>query len=225
MFTNYTANYTIGRDSSTDFSSLFNSRPERNEMKKIIIGIDPGSLNFGYSALLQEGSHITSLDFGVLRPKALSPLQERLFYIFSAMEKIFTRYPPALVSIEEVFYHKNIRSAVVLAQARAIGLILASRFGAELREYSAKKIKLSVTGTGTASKEAVQRMICKILRLEEGMRLDASDAIAIGLCAHLASLSPFTAALNSSGKPKKKISKSGGWSLDAIQNKGLRIRS
>lgn len=194
-------------------------------MKKIIIGIDPGSLNFGYSVLEQEGNLIRSLDFGVMKPKPAAPLHERLFYIFDAMEKIFTRNPPGLVSIEEVFYHKNIRSAVVLAQARAIGLILASRFGAELREYSAKKIKLSVTGTGSASKEAVQRMICKILHLEEGMRLDASDALAIGLCAHFDSLSPFTSSSNSSGKPKKKVLKTEGWTLDAIRNRGLKIRS
>ena len=193
-------------------------------MKKIIIGIDPGSLNFGYSILEQEGSLIRSLGFGVMKPKPSAPLHERLFYIFDAMEKIFTQNPPSLVSIEEVFYHKNIHSAVVLAQARAIGLILASKFGAELREYSAKKIKLSVTGTGSASKEAVQRMICKILNLKEGMRLDASDALAIGLCAHFDSLSPFTYA-SSSRKSKIKTSKAGGWSLDAIQNRGLKIRS
>ena len=68
-------------------------------------------------------------------------------------------------------------------------------------------------------------MICKILNLKEGMRLDASDALAIGLCAHFDSLSPFTRSANSSGKPKKNVSKTGGWTLDAIQNKGLRIRS
>ena len=219
MFTNYTANYTIDRNSSTDFSSLFNSRHERNEMKKIIIGIDPGSLNFGYSVLEQEGNLIRSLDFGVVKPKPSSPLYERLFQIFNAMEKIFTRYSPGLVSIEEVFYHKNIRSAVVLAQARAIGLILASRCGAELREYSARKIKLSVTGTGSASKEAVQRMICKILHLEEGMRMDASDALAIGLCAHFDSLSPFSSASSSRKTTPKKPSKAGGWTLDAIRNR------
>ncbi len=189
----------------------------------MIIGIDPGSLNFGYSVLEQEGNRIRSLDFGVMKPKPAAPLHERLFYIFDGMEKIFTRNPPSLVSIEEVFYHKNIRSAVVLAQARAIGLILASRFGAELHEYSAKKIKLSVTGTGSASKEAVQRMICKILHLEEGMRLDASDALAIGLCAHFDSLSPFTSA-SASRKTVKKTPKAGGWTLDAIRNSGLKIR-
>ena len=194
-------------------------------MKKIIIGIDPGSLNFGYSVLLQEGGQIRSLDFGVVKPRASAPLPERLFHIFETMEKVFSRNPPSLVSIEEVFYHKNIRSAVILAQSRAIGLILASRSGAEVSEYSARKIKLSVTGTGSASKEAVQRMICKILHLEEGMRLDASDALATGLCAHFDSLSPFSSSTKAKARPGKTKSKTGTWTLDAIQNKGLRIRS
>ena len=184
-----------------------------------IIGLDPGSLHFGYSVLISGHGQVRLSEYGVIKPDKKLELSERLFRIFQDLDAIFSRNSPDLISIEEIFYHKNIRSAIVLAQARSIGLILASKYGAALKEFSARKVKLSVTGIGSAEKEAVQRMVCSILGLKEGMPLDASDAIAIGLSAHFE-----RQGIQSPKVESRKMPPSGKWTLDSIREMGLKIK-
>lgn len=186
-------------------------------MKAItIIGLDPGSRSFGYSVLKCRGNSVEAIDFGSIRPDA-DELPKRIQFIHESLLEIFSKHKPQIVSIEEIFYHKNVKSAIILAHARAMGLLLAAKFNASISEFSPRKIKLSVTGRGSADKQAVQNMVCRLLNLtKEKMNFDCSDALAIGLCAHYDSLSPL-----SSSSQKTKTKK---WTVDAISRMGLKVR-
>ena len=190
----------------------------------IIIGLDPGSWHFGYSVLQYQGTKISPLTYGVIDSKNTSSLlPERLLKIYRQLDLLFSKYQPHLVSIEEVFYHKNIQTAVVLSQARSMGLLLSAQYGATLKEYSARKIKLTITGTGSASKEAVKSMVCQQLNIKDPhLNLNATDALAIGLCAHYDHLHSLRFPGLSS--PMKKKKKNTIWTLEAIQKKGILIR-
>ena len=184
-----------------------------------IIGLDPGSINFGYSVLESNGSNLRSVEYGVIKPDKKAMLPERLLKIYEGLDEIFSRNKPDIVSIEEIFYHKNIRSAIILAEARSIGLVLTSKYKALLKEYSARKVKLSVTGIGSSDKDAVQRMICNILHIKDPkLSLDTSDAIAISLCAYFETLGKHQIK-----QPGLKLSTKK-WSMDSIRELGLKVR-
>ena len=208
-----------------NFSQKKNSRTNTNScFEKIIIGLDPGSWHFGYSVLQCQENKISPLTYGVIDSKNTSSfLPERLLKIYRQLDLLFSKYPPHLVSIEEVFYHKNIQSAVVLSHARSMGLLLSAQYGAALKEYSARKIKLTVTGKGSASKEAVKSMVCQQLNIKDSsLNLNATDALAIGLCAHYDHLHSLRFPGLSS--PMKKKKKNITWTLEAIQKKVIPIR-
>ncbi|MBN2144309.1 MAG: crossover junction endodeoxyribonuclease RuvC [Candidatus Aureabacteria bacterium] len=205
--------------------------------RKVIIGLDPGSLHFGYAVI--EGSclkiknrqpsssnrpSVQALDYGVIHAgqqgKALS---FRLCRIYEKLDVLFAKWKPDMVSVEEIFYHKNVKSAVVLAHARALGLLLCEKYEGELREYSPRKIKLSVAGKGSASKEQVQQMVCAQLGIR-GLDLDLniSDALAVGLCAYYDLQNPFPSRQHG-GMAGSKAS-GARWTLGAILARGLSVR-
>ena len=99
------------------------------------------------------------------------------------ISEIITNYTPTIICIEEVFYGKNFKSALLLGQARGAAMVSAASKNINIFEYSAKKIKQSVTGNGNAKKEQVQFMVKSILNIKDSnIPLDASDALAIALC-------------------------------------------
>ena len=101
------------------------------------------------------------------------------------MSEIINKYNPTIVSIEEVFYGKNVKSALLLGQARGAAMLSAASKKITVFEYSAKKIKQSVTGNGNANKDQVKFMIGSMLNIKNlDIPTDASDALAIALCHH-----------------------------------------
>ena len=149
----------------------------------IILGIDPGLTKTGFGVISISNNNTKLLDYGIIEPNKNDSLSERLLTIHQDIEKLIDMYLPTIFSIEEVFYGKNIKSALLLGQARGSAMITAAKYNVPVFEYSAKKVKQAITGNGNADKVQVQYMVKKILNMKIlPQPLDASDAIAIALC-------------------------------------------
>ncbi|WP_448248550.1 crossover junction endodeoxyribonuclease RuvC [Thalassotalea agariperforans] len=149
----------------------------------IILGIDPGSRLTGYGIIKQEGRNFTYLGSGCI--KAISAGKElgpRLQTIFAGVSELILQFQPDMFAIEQVFMAKNPDSALKLGQARGAAIVAATNADLTIAEYSARQIKQSVVGTGAASKEQVQHMVCSILKLPAAPQADAADALAVALC-------------------------------------------
>ena len=149
----------------------------------IIIGIDPGLVNTGYGIISIKNEIPSLIDFGIIAPNTKDSVPERIFTIFTDVCQLIEEYNPNIFSIEDVFYSRNFKSAMLLGQARGAAILAASKYKISIFEYSAKKVKQSITGNGNADKTQVQYMVSKILNLKNNsIPLDASDALAIGMC-------------------------------------------
>ena len=150
-----------------------------------ILGIDPGLTKTGFGIIDIKNESLNLIDYGIIKPKREDKLERRLLTIFNDISSIIDKYNPTVVSIEEVFYGKNVKSALLLGQARGAAMISAASKKITIFEYSAKKIKQSVTGNGNANKDQVKFMIGSILNIKNlDIPSDASDALAIALCHH-----------------------------------------
>jgi len=148
-----------------------------------ILGIDPGLTKTGFGIIDVNNESFKLVDYGIIKPNNKDRLERRLLTIFNDMSEIINEYKPTIVSIEEVFYGKNVKSALLLGQARGAAMLSAASKKIIVFEYSAKKIKQSVTGNGNANKDQVKFMIASILNIKNlDIPLDASDALAIALC-------------------------------------------
>ena len=148
-----------------------------------ILGIDPGLTKTGFGIIDINDDSLKLIDYGIVKPKNTDKLERRLLTIFNDMSEIIKKYNPTVVSIEEVFYGKNVKSALLLGQARGAAMLSAASNKITIFEYSAKKIKQSVTGNGNADKNQVKFMVGSILNIKNlDIPLDASDALAIALC-------------------------------------------
>lgn len=149
----------------------------------IILGIDPGSRLTGYGIIKQEGRNFTYLGSGCIKAiSAGKELAPRLQTIFAGVSELIVQFKPEMFAIEQVFMAKNPDSALKLGQARGAAIVGATNAGLSVAEYSARQIKQSVVGTGAATKEQVQHMVCSILKLPAAPQADAADALAVALC-------------------------------------------
>ena len=149
----------------------------------IIIGIDPGLVNTGYGIISIQNNNPSIIDFGIIKPNSKEVISKRLFTIFSDVSELINLYKPDVFSIEEVFYSKNFKSALMLGHARGAAILAAAKYNLPVFEYSAKKVKQSITGNGNADKTQLQYMIKQIFKLKQiPSPLDASDALGIALC-------------------------------------------
>lgn len=149
----------------------------------IILGVDPGTLYTGY-AVLKVTSKPSLLDYGVVNLSTLDfPL--RLKKIYDTLTSLINKYRPSEFAIETAFYSKNVQSTMKLGQARGVSILAAANNSIHTVEYSPREIKKSVAGTGSASKQQIRYMICKLLDIRSlPSGYDISDAIAVALCHH-----------------------------------------
>ena len=148
-----------------------------------ILGIDPGLTKTGFGIIDIKNEDFDLIDYGIIKPKVKDKLEKRLLTIFEDISKIISEHKPTIICIEEVFYGKNFKSALLLGQARGAAMVSAAAKNINIFEYSAKKIKQSVTGNGNANKEQVKFMVTSILNIKNyDIPLDASDALAVALC-------------------------------------------
>lgn len=147
-----------------------------------VIGIDPGSRVCGFGVLEARNGSIAYIASGSIAPKSTLELSERLKVIYDGLVNVISEHRPEAISIEDIFFAKNARSAIKLGQARGVALLAASSSGIKIHEYSPTKVKLALTGRGRANKTEMQKMLCTLLGVSEFDSPDASDAVAIALC-------------------------------------------
>ena len=148
-----------------------------------VIGIDPGIGITGFSIIDHSRLETSLIAYGAIRPPKKQGLEKRLFYLFNEMNKLNDKFEPDVLAIEDSFYSKNVKSAMILGQARGTILLSAARASIKVAEFAPRKVKQSVCGNGSATKEQVQFMVSQILKLKDPPKpMDISDAMAVGLC-------------------------------------------
>lgn len=148
-----------------------------------ILGVDPGSSCTGFGVITGEGDEFRYIDSGYIAPPRTANRYERLRAIFEAIGRVIEKHSPTHFAIEDVFYNKNPKSALILGEARGAAILAAALAGLPVYEYSPREIKQSVTGHGGADKSQVNYMLGKILGLPRPPEnTDESDALAVALC-------------------------------------------
>ena len=166
-----------------------------------VLGIDPGTAVTGYGVVRKEGRNpLTLIECGVIRTKPRDDLSHRLAEIHDGVAELIRRHQPTVLSIEDIFYARNVRTTVVLGHARGVILLAGEQHGLHIHEIPPAEIKKAVAGTGAASKEQVQYMLTRLLRLKSvPTPSDAADGVAAALAycmgAHLARIGAVGAAL------------------------------
>lgn len=149
----------------------------------IILGIDPGTCITGYGIILYSAHKQQALDFGCIRPPAKQLLSQRYLIIFNGLSQLMDRYKPNAVAIETQFVSKNPQSAIKLGMARGMAVLAATQRNIPVYEYAPKRAKQAVVGSGSASKEQVQKMMQLLFQLPlPPTPEDAADALALALC-------------------------------------------
>ncbi|MCH9631940.1 MAG: Crossover junction endodeoxyribonuclease RuvC [Chlamydiae bacterium] len=153
----------------------------------IIIGVDPGTRFTGFGIIEFSNNQYHVIDYGVIRPPTNAPLEKRYLAIFTSLEHLIEKYKPSCLAVETQFVGKNVQSAIKLGMARGVSILAAARAQLEVKEYSPTMTKKAVVGRGHASKEQVIKMIQILLNIDQEIKEDAADALAIALC-HIHSL-------------------------------------
>ena len=150
----------------------------------LIIGFDPGLINTGYAVLRTKNNEISMIECGLISPKKGKEVTERLYTIFSETNNLIKKFEPKVVYVENVFYGKNVQSAIKLGQAKSSVMLAAEHNNILSKEFSPREIKQSIVGNGSASKEQVAFMVKKIFKLDNKVlkKNDISDAIAVAWC-------------------------------------------
>ncbi len=169
---------------------------------KIILGIDPGTNVLGYGLIHVKGRTIEMLNFGVLRLEKLTNQPDKLKRIYDQLCEIISEYKPDEMAIEAPFFGKNVQSMLKLGRAQGVAIAAALSRNVPYEEYSPRRIKQSVCGNGSSSKEQVAAMLQRLLKFTEMPRyLDATDGLAVAVCHH------FSKGIGENNKEKT----SGGW--------------
>jgi crossover junction endodeoxyribonuclease RuvC len=150
---------------------------------EVVIGVDPGTRHTGYGVVTEQGGQPLALDWGVISPRPSLALPDKLQSIYTALQACLGIHHPDILAVEELFFAKNVRSAVTLAHARGVTLLAAAAGGLQVVAYSPLEIKQAVVGYGRADKQQVQAMVQVLLNLRGPMPPeDAADALAVALC-------------------------------------------
>jgi len=146
----------------------------------ITLGIDPGFARCGYAFIESKNSSYGILDSGLIETLGDKPHNQRLKLIYDSLNDLITKYNPDNAAIEELFFSKNGKTAIKVAEARGVIILALTVKGVDFKEYKPKEVKSRITGNGNADKEAVIKMV----NLFTGTKIiqdDAADAAAIAL--------------------------------------------
>jgi crossover junction endodeoxyribonuclease RuvC len=160
---------------------------------KVVMGVDPGAANLGFGVVRVEGDHMVALDGGVVETPADMAVEQRLARIYEALSELIAWHEPKALAIEDLYFGKNVRSAMIVGQASGVALLAAAQRGVGCFTYTPQAIKMAVCGAGGADKKQVQRMVGMLLGLPEPPSPDhAADALAVAIC-HGARIVPASA--------------------------------
>jgi crossover junction endodeoxyribonuclease RuvC len=149
----------------------------------LVLGVDPGTATTGYGIIEVTGHEYNMVDYGCIKtaPRLKGP--RRLLELYRQMGELLNTYSPAVVAVEELFFNKNVRTALAVGQARGVVLLAAALQDIEVVEYTPLQVKQGVVGYGRASKKQVQEMVKILLKLDKVPQPDdAADALAIAIC-------------------------------------------
>lgn len=150
---------------------------------QVVMGIDPGAANLGFGIVRVEGNHMVALDGGVVETTPDLPMEQRLERIHRSLKELIAWHEPRAMAIEDVYFGKNVRSAMAVGQASGVAMLAAAEHGVGCFSYTPQAIKMAVCGSGGAGKRQVQRMVGTLLGLPEPPTPDhAADALAVAIC-------------------------------------------
>jgi len=148
-----------------------------------ILGIDPGYAIVGVGVIEYVGNSFKVIDYGKITTDAKKSLPERLHIIYNEMEELIKKYNPDAVSVEELFFNNNAKTAINVGQARGVILLCAAKNNKPVFEYTPLQVKQAVVGYGRAEKNQVQQMVKMLLNLEKIPKPDdVADALAVAVC-------------------------------------------
>jgi len=152
-----------------------------------ILGLDPGFGTFGYGVIEASKNRLQHVAHGVIITEKDEPIQLRLKNLYHQIKKIVEQYSPDEVAVEQLFFYRNVTTAIAVGEARGVSLLAVVECDVPIFEYTPQMVKKAVTGSGKATKADVQKWVMLLLGLEEKPRPDdAADALAIAIChAHL----------------------------------------
>lgn len=152
---------------------------------KIILGIDPGTTVMGYGIIHFKGKEMKLLNFGIIQLSKLPTHPDKLKRIFERLDGIIKEYRPDEMAIEAPFFGKNVQSMLKLGRAQGVAIAAAISHNIPFEEYTPRRIKQSITGSGASSKEQVATMLQTLLKFKEVPKyLDATDGLAVAMCHH-----------------------------------------
>lgn len=147
-----------------------------------VLGIDPGYALMGWGVVEETGGRMKLVDYGCVETKAGVPMQHRLRTLQLGVRNLVNIYQPDDVAFEELFFARNVTTALMVGAARGAAIISATEYTENLYEYTPMQIKQAVTGYGKADKKQVQQMVKLLLNLPEIPRPDdAADGLAIAI--------------------------------------------
>ena len=152
-------------------------------ISKKILGIDPGTASTGFGLIEVQKGQLNIVEAGVIKTKSCLPLEKRLVIIHQQLDKLIKKHRPQIVSVEQLFFCRNVKTATAVGMARGVILLACAQNKVELEEYTPLQIKQALTGYGQASKKQIQLMVKSRLKLKNIPRPDdLADALAIAIC-------------------------------------------
>jgi crossover junction endodeoxyribonuclease RuvC len=148
----------------------------------LILGVDPGLNRCGWGLVLSEGSRLSYVAHGVIKPPQQQQLASRLLHLFEELGAVIDQHNPHECAVEETFVNSNARAALALGQARGVTLAAAARRGVLVAEYAPTTIKKAVVGAGGAYKAQIAFMVRRLLPTAGDVSADAADALGVALC-------------------------------------------
>jgi crossover junction endodeoxyribonuclease RuvC len=154
-------------------------------MSKIILGIDPGIADTGFGVIAKQSNGcLACVDYGTIKTSPKASLSDRLEILSCELTKIIKKYQPETIAVEQLFFCKNVKTALIVGHARGVILLTAKQHEIEPLEFTPLQVKQAVSTYGKASKLQVQKMVKLLLNLKELPQPDdAADALAIAICA------------------------------------------
>ncbi len=144
------------------------------------VGIDPGSDALGYAVVLSERSNLRVVDFGSIAVRSI-PWEQRLNVLYEGVKDVVIGAKPDLMGVERLFFNKNVKTAIKVAEVRGVILLVAAQHGLSVVELNPIEVKMALTGYGRARKEQVREMVKRILGIHETLPFDVSDALAVAV--------------------------------------------
>jgi len=152
-------------------------------ISKKILGIDPGTAATGFGLIEVHKGQLNIVEAGVIKTKSSLSLDKRLVIIHRQLDKLIKKHHPQIVSVEQLFFCRNVKTATAVGMARGVILLACAQNKVKLEEYTPLQVKQALTGYGQASKKQIQLMVKSRLKLKNIPRPDdLSDALAIAIC-------------------------------------------